>query len=169
MTTTETPELRCISALETRPLRQAVLRPHQALEELAFPGDDAPDTAHLGLYLEGKLIGIVSLYREAMPGCEDFSVAWRLRGMAVEPTYRNRGYGAILLQACYAQIQQHALTQASNGPVLFWCTARITARDFYERHGFQIRGEAFPLPDIGMHYYMFRMIDPAAKAAPGVA
>ena len=71
-----------VPATETRHLRHVVLRPHQRPEELVYPGDDAPDTVHFGLYVGGKQHGVASLYRESQPGSKA-TTEWRLRGMAV--------------------------------------------------------------------------------------
>ena len=63
-----TTEIRVISAEETRPVRQRVLRPHQRPKELVYPGDDDHDTFHLGAYGDdGTLLAILSMYRHAQP------------------------------------------------------------------------------------------------------
>lgn len=139
-------ELRPISAAETRPLRQRVLRPHQPSEALVYPGDDALDTLHVGAYVEGELIGVASLYREAPPGEVD-PCAWRLRGMAVQRESQGGGHGRALLEACLAHARAH-------GGARVWCNARTTASAFYARLGFVVQGDAFDLPGIGPHHVM---------------
>ena len=58
-----TPLIRPISAAETRPMRQSVLRPGKTLEELVYPGDDDPACAHLGAFDEaGRLVGIATVF-----------------------------------------------------------------------------------------------------------
>ena len=140
-------ELRTIRAEETRPLRQRVLRPGQCLEELDYPGDAAPDTRHLGAYLDGELVGIASVYREPMPGA-DSQQAWRLRGMATLDPVRRTGVGQSLLEACIAHAAAHGATR-------LWCNARTPALEFYLALGFQTDGEEFELPEIGPHYRMW--------------
>ena len=49
-------EVKRVKAAEVRPLRQAVLRPHQRPEELVYPDDDGPDTLHTAGYLDGYLV-----------------------------------------------------------------------------------------------------------------
>jgi GNAT superfamily N-acetyltransferase len=141
------PVIRRISAAETRPLRQAILRPHQRVEELAYPGDDSTETAHFGAFVNGELIGIASVYREAPHG-ETNDKSWRLRGMAVVPQFHRKGIGSLLLHACIDHARKH-------GGAMMWFNARKPAVPFYEAHGFQIRGEEFMLPDIGPHYFMW--------------
>jgi GNAT superfamily N-acetyltransferase len=142
--------IRRISAIETRPLRQAVLRPHQRVEELVYPGDDAVETAHFGAFLDGELIGIASVYHEPPHG-EANEGAWRLRGMAVVPQLHRKGIGSLLLCACIDHARQH-------GGTTMWFNARTPAVPFYQAHDFQVRGEEFMLPDIGPHYFMWSEI-----------
>jgi GNAT superfamily N-acetyltransferase len=137
-----------LTAAEVRPLRRRVLRPHQAEAELVYPGDDAPGTLHAGIRDGGALVGIATISREPMPGC-DAPDAWRVRGMATAPEARGRGHGAALLEACLT----HA---AAQGGRRAWCNARTPAAGFYARHGFAVRGEEFVLPGIGPHLLMWR-------------
>ncbi len=143
-------EIRPIQAEETRPLRKRVLRPGQCLDELDYPGDDAPDTRHLGAYLQGELVGIASVYREPIPGAE-MAQAWRLRGMATLESVRRTGVGQSLLEACATHAVAH-------GGRHLWCHARTPALEFYRALGFQTDGEEFELPEIGPHYRMWRSI-----------
>jgi predicted GNAT family N-acyltransferase len=138
--------IRRVTSAETRPLRHAVLRPHQRPEELVYPGDDAPETLHLAAYRRDELIGTASLYREPPPGSED-PRAFRLRGMAVAPADQGSGLGAELLRRCL----EHAAREDAS---VVWCNARTRAARFYARHGFEARGEEFELPGIGPHYVM---------------
>jgi GNAT superfamily N-acetyltransferase len=140
------PAIRRISAAETRPLRQAILRPHQRVEELVYPGDDSTVAAHFGAYLTGELIGIASVYHEPPHG-EASEAAWRLRGMAVVPQLHRKGIGSLLLRACMDHARQR-------GGKMMWFNARTPAVPFYRAHGFQVRGEEFLLPEIGPHYFM---------------
>ena len=65
-----TTDIREISAVEARPIRQRVLRPHQRAEELVYPGDDDASTFHLGAFVNDELVGILSMYRHAQPPAE---------------------------------------------------------------------------------------------------
>jgi ribosomal protein S18 acetylase RimI-like enzyme len=147
-----TPEIRPIPAEMTHDLRHRVLRPHQPLAEMAYPGDDDPGTFHLGAFPAGGVggavpLGIVSMYAEPMPG-DPRAGDLRLRGMAVEPGRQGRGLGAALVAA--------ALTAARQaGGRRVWCNARTPAAGFYSRLGFTVAGEPFDLPGIGEHYVMW--------------
>jgi len=144
-------EIRAIQAQQTHTLRHFVLRPHQPMAEMAYPGDDDPETRHLGAFAQDNLIGVISLYLEPMPELSQPG-DWRLRGMAVEPTLQGQGFGARLVDACLAAVKK------SNGQRL-WCNARTAACGFYERQGFHKSGDPFDLPGIGEHFVMWIAVD----------
>lgn len=168
--------IRLITAAQTRPLRQVVLRPQQTAEELVYPGDDEPRTVHFGAFVDDRLVGIASIYVEAMPGeinpgagpsvrvdsgpIEGPDITppspdtdWRLRGMATLPEVRGTGLGGALLESCIDHVRV-------NGGTRFWCHARGTAAGFYLRYSFVVEGEEYELPGIGPHYMMSRTIEP---------
>lgn len=142
--------IRAISAAGTRPLRSAILRPGQPPDMLVYPGDDAPDTLHLGAFEGDELVGIASIYHEPQPG-DERPGAWRLRGMATIDRVRGKGHGRALLTACIDAIR-------ARGGELLWCNARTPAMGFYKSLGFSVRGEPFELPGIGEHFLMWRAI-----------
>lgn len=135
-----------VSASEVYPIRQQVLRPDQPPESAVYPRDELESTYHIGVFEEGSLVGIVSLYPEGPEGYE-MDNAWRVRGMAVLPEHHGRGFGSKLLQACMAYAAAH-------GGKALWCNARVIARPFYELRGLTIDGEEFDIPGIGPHYRM---------------
>jgi GNAT superfamily N-acetyltransferase len=142
------PVIRQISAVETQPLRKAVLRPHHNLKELNYPGDDLPETAHMGAFLDGELVGVATVHRESSPGKSNDG-AWRVRGMAVTPRLQRQGIGRSLLHACVDYASHHGGTRV-------WFSARTLAVPFYEKFGFRTRGEEFDIPTVGPHYIMYR-------------
>lgn len=125
----------------TRPLRQAILRPHQTLDELA--AHEPPDAFAVGVFSGDALVAVGFVAPEGGPG------AWRVRGMATAPAVRGRGAGTLVLEA----LVRHAL---DHGATRIWCNARTPARSFYERGGFRVTSEEFELPQIGPHYVMER-------------
>ena len=145
-------EVQAVEAGAVRPLRRALLRPHQQVEEVVYPGDDHPDTLHLGAFRHGHLVGIATIIPRPMPGRREHR-AWQVRGMAVEHGQRGYGLGGRLLGACVA----HA---AARGGRLVWCNARAGSFGFYEHYGFLHDGEPFELPDIGPHHRMYRVLEP---------
>jgi ribosomal protein S18 acetylase RimI-like enzyme len=129
-----------ISIPETRPLRHAVLRPHQSIE--AIIAHELPDTFAVGGFDDAqRLIAVGFVSPDGGPG------AWRVRGMATAPESRGQGAGSAVLTA----LVEHARSRGANR---VWCNARIAARTLYERAGFQVTSEQFDIPDIGPHCVM---------------
>jgi ribosomal protein S18 acetylase RimI-like enzyme len=151
-------EVRAVEAAEVRPLRRALLRPHQQIEELFYFGDDHPEALHVGGYLNGKMVGIATISPRPMPGRRERR-AWQLQGIAVGPRQRGNGLGSLLLQACFA----HA---AAHGGRLVWCNARVGVSGFYERGGFRPEGKPFEHPVTGPHYRMYRPLEPVKPPRP---
>ena len=57
-------EIKKISSVETYPIRHEVLRKGKPIETCKFKGDDDENTIHFGLFLEDKLVGIISIFKE---------------------------------------------------------------------------------------------------------
>lgn len=145
--------IRPIAASQTHALRQRVLRPHQSLAEMDYPGDADATTVHFGAFDGDALVGVVSLYVAPLPN--DASEGdWQFRGMAVDEGRQGAGVGRLLLNACLDHARSH-------GGRRLWCNARVTAGDFYRRFGFEERGEIFDMIAIGPHVVMSRsLLDP---------
>jgi GNAT superfamily N-acetyltransferase len=129
----------------TRPLRQAVLRPHESLRTLAShePG---------GAVAFGVLAGDGTLLATGLVGPdgeEDGRDGWRIRGMATAPAARGQGLGGLVLAALVAHAEAHGARRV-------WCNARTPALRLYARAGFRVVSDEFELPDIGPHRVMER-------------
>jgi predicted GNAT family N-acyltransferase len=144
-------EIRQVTAEEVRPIRRRVLRAGLPGANVEFDGDDAPDTLHVGAFLDGVLVAVATVVRR--PQHDDFAAprAWQVRGMATDPEARGRGIGGELLDRCVVHVER------SRGD-LIWCNARIRAIPFYERHGFVRVGATFDVPDLGPHLRMRRRV-----------
>ena len=139
--------IQVVGADRVRPMRQRVLRPHQPLEQMVYPGDDAPGSFHLAAVdPAGEVIGIASFYMEPHP-LAPRDGDYRLRGMAVEPTLQGKGLGGRLVRAGIEYLREQ-------GGQRLWCNARVSAQRFYEKLGFAAEGERFEIPTIGPHYVM---------------
>ena len=146
-----------VSAANTRPLRHAILRPNQPIDACVYPGDDAPDSFHLGIRDErSNLIAVASFYREPTPDDPGTNPQLRIRGMAVLPEHRGKGLGRSLVDAGLAIARDQ-----SPPPTLVWCNARTTAAGYYAKLGFAPRGDEFEIEGIGPHFVMVRPIGPA--------
>lgn len=145
-------------------LRQAVLRPHQPIAEMAWEEDGEPAATTFGaLDSDGAVVGVVTVYLKPAPfdpdeagvrsGAGSKETTWRLRGMAVRPDLQGHGIGSSLVAAVIDHV-------AERGCDLIWCNARHSAISFYEKAGFAGFGEEFVLPTIGPHIVMWRLIEP---------
>jgi GNAT superfamily N-acetyltransferase len=129
---------------QTRRLRQAVLRPHQTLEELAR--SEPADAFAVGVFDGDELIAVGLVAPDGQPG------GWRIRGMATAPLARGKGAGTAVLQA----LVRHA---SAHGARRVWCNARTPARSLYERAGLRASSDEFELPHIGPHLVMEMQVD----------
>lgn len=143
-------DIRPITAAQTRPLRHAVLRPFQPIEQLFYPGDEAPDSFHVGAFRSGEIVGIASVSRQPPPE-RGAPTAWQLRGMATTPEVRRQGYGAAFVAACVEHVARH-------GGSAIWCNARVSAIPFYHALGFTITSDVFERPRTGPHVVMWRSV-----------
>lgn len=135
-----------------RTIRHPVLRPGNPFETTLWPGDENSDTVHTGAYVNGVLVGVISIFKKSHPDTEEKEV-YQLRGMAVLESFQRQGIGTRLIDYCIAHTR-------SQGGKMIWCNARAHAAGFYQRHGFVIDGEAFDIPEIGPHYRMQRSLQP---------
>lgn len=164
--------IQIVSAETTWPLRHQVLRPGLPLEQVKYPEDRHENTKHFAIFISEKKrenpIGILSIYQEKLKLDGNViieksiidKVTWRLRGMAIEPTFQKNNFGTLLLNACYEYLLKH--TQQPTG---LWCNARSSVASYYLKNGFQIIGKEFDLPDIGPHFVMINL-NPIPKGPP---
>jgi GNAT superfamily N-acetyltransferase len=116
---------------EVRALRLGVLRPTAPLGPAAY--DLLPTTVHIGAFDNDVVVGCASVFPEAYG---DERAAWRLRGMAVDPSYQGQGIGRLVLDAV------HDVASAAGAPLL-WANGRTSALGFYQRMGWTAVGEEF--------------------------
>jgi GNAT superfamily N-acetyltransferase len=162
-----------VPATATWALRQEILRPHQTVAEMDYPGDRSPGAGHFAAFdtskpKEEQIIGVVSVTHQSPPWPrqgegegegkgegegEDEGDAtggwWRLRGMATVEGRRNEGIGRALV----AVVIGHAGAHQGTG---VWCNARLSAVDFYRAVGFETIGDTWVIPHIGQHIAMTR-------------
>ena len=121
-----------------------MLRPEQPIETCIFPYDEV--SIHLGLFLNQKLISIVSFSKQKLDGYTDYN-CWQFRGMATLSEYSRLGYGKKLLIAAIKIIKDKDADY-------FWCNARESALNFYKKLNFEIISDKFYVPISGPHYKM---------------
>lgn len=115
-----------ISWRDALPIRHRVLWPQRDAEFCSVPGDE--EALHFGVFVESELVTVASVFIDG--ACA------RLRKFATLPAYQGRGLGSSLIAKILARLSVESIE-------VFWCDARETAVDFYQRFGMQPEGERF--------------------------
>jgi hypothetical protein len=143
-------EVVAIAADDTHALRRSVLRDGDPTATVAWDEDTWPGTVHLGLRIDGELLGTSTWIPRAMPGDEGHGDgSWQLRGMATANGRRGGGLGGILLEAGCQRC-------AGSGGRLVWARARDAALGFYVGHAFEVVGEGFVDATTGLPHHVVR-------------
>ena len=69
--------------------------------------------------------------------------------MAILESYQNKGFGKNLLSVA----EQFCWTEKAN---IIWFNAREKAVSFYTKLRYEIIGDSFNIPDVGIHFVMFK-------------
>ena len=138
-----------IQSSETYLVRQEVLRKGKPLETCHFEGDDEKTTKHFGIELNEKIIGIVSVYQVNSQLFFDEN-QFQIRGMAVLEAHQQKGYGALLIE----RAEKYCFEKNAS---VIWFNAREKAVPFYEKNGYQTKGNSFEIPEVGTHFIMFKI------------
>ena len=151
-----TVEVRRATAAEIFPLRHAVLRP--GMPESASVYSEDSSAVHISAWDDGTLVGCATVFADPWKGSDEWpadEAAWRLRGMAVDPSRHRTGVGRAVLGA----VVEAAV--AGGAPVI-WANARTTALPFYEANDWVVAGEEFITADTGLpHKPIVRAVTPA--------
>ncbi|TRX38746.1 GNAT family N-acetyltransferase [Flavobacterium sp. ZT3R18] len=142
--------IRKITALDTYPVRQAVLRKGKPLSTCLFDGDDLETTLHFGFFINTELTGIISLYKKNNDAFTPNN-QYQIRGMAALEHHQKKGIGAALVLFCEDYCKKLLVD-------LIWFNARTTAVAFYEKLGYQKTGMPFEIKEVGEHNLMFKNI-----------
>jgi len=144
-------EVRRATADEIFPLRHAVLRPGRPVTASVYATD--ADAVHVGAWetsADGAtLVGCATVFPDPWRGGGGPDApppeprAWRLRGMAVDPSRHRTGVGREVLTAAVA-------AAGEAGAPLLWANARTAALAFYEAQGWAVAGEEFITADTGL-------------------
>ncbi len=135
---------------ETYLIRQQVLRKEKPIETCYFNGDAKNSTAHFGLFQEKQLIGVVSVFNTPSPHFKEQS-QFQVRGMAVLDGFQRQGFGNQLILHAENYCKEQKGT-------LIWFNAREKAVPFYKKKDYQILGDAFEIPEVGIHFVMYKKV-----------
>jgi len=148
---TEQIRIRTISSKETHDVRHPVLRAGRPIEDCIFEGDDDNSTIHLGLFLNQKLVGVATFLKNNHAHFKEL-VQYQLRGMAILKKQQKKGFGDLLLK-------ESELILSDKKANRLWFNAREIATNFYKKNGYEIVGNLFEIPDIGLHCLMTKKIN----------
>lgn len=119
-------EIKEIRAKDTWQLRQAVMWPGRDISQVILADDD--QGTHYGLYGEGRLISVVSVFITGK--------RLQFRKFATVNELQGQGFGSRLLQYVFAQARQKGIDE-------IWCNARASKAAFYKSFGLCEAGELF--------------------------
>jgi ribosomal protein S18 acetylase RimI-like enzyme len=139
-----------INYQDTYLIRQEVLRKGKPIETCYFTGDAAKSTAHFGFFHAEQLIGVVSVFNTPSP-LFHAPLQFQIRGMAVLNEFQYNGIGNELM------LQAENYCRQQKGAVI-WFNAREKAVRFYEKNDYRILGDAFEIPDVGIHFVMYKKL-----------
>ena len=143
-------KIKQLSFEETYPIRQIVLRPNRPLETCFFEGDELETTLHFGGFVNNELVGIISLFKNNHLSFQEEN-QYQIRGMAVLENFRKYGLGKKIVEYSEDYLKQKNIS-------LIWFNARESAVGFYQKSGYEIIGDSFNIPDVGIHYVMYKTL-----------
>jgi len=141
-------QIKKISAEETYPIRQEVLRKNIPLP-YKFNGDFDESTFHIGAFSNNKLIAVSSYMKAENKNFK--GKQYQLRGMATLVESQGTGAGKLMLQEAFSILAEMNID-------VLWCNARLIAVDFYKKQGLKTFGKLFEIPLVGAHYVMFKKL-----------
>ncbi len=147
--------LKNISSTETYAVRHPVLRQGKPIETCSFEGDLHPESFHLGVYANNRLVGVASYLKN---NHADFlGEQYQLRGMAVLPEFQQNGFGEMLFKAGENQLKE-------NKANILWFNAREIAKNFYLKQNCKVIGQPYEIKGVGMHFLMVKEIVPSLNS-----
>lgn len=140
-----------VSAEQTLPLRNEVLRPGKPVSTCLFDGDERALTRHFGaLDDQEQIVGIVSIFSNPHPDLPA-TFTYQLRGMATSQQCRGLGVGIRLIES----VEQYLTAIKCAG---LWANARTEALGFYKKQGYQVMSDEFMIENVGPHYLVAKAL-----------
>jgi predicted GNAT family N-acyltransferase len=110
------PKIKQITTEEVLPIRHKVMWPDKPKAYVKLPNDEI--ARHFGLFVNGKLTSIVSLFTE--------NNEVQFRKFATLIQFQGFGYGTMLLNKVIALLQEEGINK-------LWCNARVEKVKFYDQ------------------------------------
>ncbi|MDI3319186.1 GNAT family N-acetyltransferase [Pinibacter soli] len=107
-------------------MRREVMYPAFSIEQVRLKDDEEGN--HIGLYVDGKLIAVISVFVRID--------IMQFRKFATKESCQGKGYGTHLLEYVMKLAKdRHCIS--------IWCNARVSAKKFYEKFGMQVTGDTW--------------------------
>ncbi len=143
-TSQSTPVTAQIDAGTATKLRWAAIRPNDVDDTLCrYLGDTDPTALHLGVSIDGELVGAISCVPDALV-LDGVMYPWRRRGFCILPARRGIGTGRWFYGAFLAEITERAMIPA-------WGTSREDLVPFYASFGLRATDNVVDFPGTGLH------------------
>ncbi|MGZ3692509.1 MAG: GNAT family N-acetyltransferase [Pseudobdellovibrio sp.] len=140
-----------ITAAQAMDLRMRVLRPHHPREMCEYAEDNLETTFHLGILQNGKVICNGTFMLQGHEKLKSNHTSYRLRGMATDPDFQQKGLGRKIIMAAEEMLKQKNCD-------LLWFNARVSAEGFYQKLGYTALPEIFNIDTIGAHKVMYKKL-----------
>ena len=128
---------------ETWGIRAAVLWPEKAPgPECKLDADDQEGTFHFGVKHQSRVVSVGTFLPQEHP--ELNAADYRLRAMATDVDFRNKGVGRALILGAMAELRAHSVKGV-------WADARHSALGFYARLDWEVTGPSYVVPKRGLH------------------
>ncbi|MFD2145625.1 GNAT family N-acetyltransferase [Mucilaginibacter antarcticus] len=134
-----------VLALRSSELRSGKIAP----KDMRYPTDNAEGSLHLGYFIKGQLVSILSMHRQHYGQYK--GEGYQMRGVATIEQFRGQGIGTKMLNFALIYLQG----QKAN---YLWCNGRKRALKFYQSAGFEIVSGEFELPPAGLHHVLYLKI-----------
>lgn len=119
-------QIRNIDYRGTWSIRHRVMWPDKAEDYVRL--EDDPKGSHLGLFADGELVSVISVFVENGEA--------QFRKFATLSQYQGKGYGSRLLEELFMRLQATSVRRV-------WCNARLEKCGLYERFGMKKTDSAF--------------------------
>lgn len=149
-----TVDIQRINPTRAHDLRRRVLRDGRADAVVVQDHDDDPSSWHLGAFVDGQLLGVLSVDPDVPTPYRPGRRAAQFRAVAVDSTGQRQGIGRALMAEVLAEARRR-------GMEVLWAKGRDSAWPFYQRLGFESVGEPFRTRATGLpHHIIVLDLDP---------
>ena len=131
-------------------LRSKILRNNINPFKCIYPGDDEKTSFHIGAYIDGVLVGGVSIIKNKCSH-KDFPNCYQLRGLFVDVDHQKKGIGKMIINKVESLLKNKKISY-------LWMNARVKALDFYLKLNYNNSEIRYDMNEIGLHYMLYKKL-----------